>query len=64
MVVEYFPPTSLCNDQWHSIRLVKDGVTGALAVDGADPVVKESSVVQFVSLDLNGPLFVGGVPGM
>jgi hypothetical protein len=61
-VVEYFPPSSLCDNQWHSVSLVKDGTTGALSVDGADQVVQESSVVNFVSLELNSPLFVGGVP--
>lgn len=63
-VVEYFPPdlASLCDDQWHSVHLVKDRMTGTLSIDGADPVV-EVSDTDFVSLQLNSPLFVGGVPG-
>lgn len=63
-VVEYFPPNlaSLCDDQWHSVSLVKDRMTGTLLLDGADPIV-EVSDTDFVSLQLNSPLFVGGVPG-
>lgn len=63
-VVEYLPPNpaSLCDDQWHSVSLVKDRITGTLSLDGANPVAKESDN-DFVSLQLNSPLFVGGVPG-
>lgn len=62
--MEYFPPdlASLCDDQWHSVHLVKDRMTGTLSIDGADPMV-EVSDTDFVSLQLNSPLYVGGVPG-
>ena len=63
-VVEYLPPSSLCDNQWHSVSLVKDRITGALAVDGGEQIIQESSVVNFVSLELNSPLFVGGVSGI
>ena len=62
-LVEYLSPTLLCDGEWHSVSVVKDEITGAVSVDGAEPVRQESDVVNFVSLDLNSPLFVGGVPG-
>ena len=62
-VVEYLSPSLLCDGEWHSVTVVKDQITGALSVDGAEPVKQVSDVVNFVSLDINDPLFVGGVPG-
>ena len=62
-LVEYLSPTLLCDGEWHSVSVVKDEITGAVSVDRAEPVRQESDIVNFVSLDLNSPLFVGGVPG-
>ena len=62
-IVEYLSPTDLCDGQWHSMSIVKDQITGSLSVDGAEPVEQVSDVDNFYSLDLNSPLFVGGVPG-
>ena len=64
--VEYLPPSPacLCDNQWHSVSLVKDGIRGTLSVDGANPVSESSNAVNFVSLDTDSPFFVGGVPGM
>ena len=62
-VVEYFSTNSLCDGQWHSVSLVKNGITGVLSVDGMDPITADSDVASFFSLDLGSPLFVGGVPG-
>ena len=61
--MEYLSPSLLCDGEWHSVTVVKDLITGALSVDGAEPVKQVSDVVNFVSLDINDPLFVGGVPG-
>ena len=60
--MEYLPPTPLCDDQWHSVSLVKNEITGAVSVDEAEPVMQDSAVVNFVSLELDSPLFIGGVP--
>ena len=61
--VEFLSPSHLCDGEWHSVSVVKDEITGTLSVDGAEPIREESDVVNFVSLELGGPLFVGGVPG-
>ena len=62
-VVDYLPPSFLCDGEWHSVSIVKEEITGALSVDEAEPVKRVSDVANFVSLDLNSPLYVGGVPG-
>ena len=64
-VVEYRPPidTMLCDGQWHSIAVEKDGETGYLSIDGGDRLFVTSAFSNFLAVDTNHPLYVGGVPG-
>ena len=64
VVLDYLPPSplTLCNNQWHTISVIKDGITGTLSLNGEVVVSMSSSDLSFVSLDIDSPLYVGGVP--
>ncbi len=64
-VVEYTPPSPahLCDNEWHTLRAEKDGVRGVLSVDEGDPVSALSSHPSFRAVNINDPLYVGGVSG-
>ena len=55
-------PQTLCDNQWHTVSLEKNLITGTLSLDGDMVASVESRAVSFVSLDTDSPLFVGGVP--
>ena len=61
--MEYTPSDSLCNGDWHSIVVSKNGITGTLIVDGQPPVTTTISNTGFVAVNTNAPLYAGGVPG-
>ncbi len=64
-VVEFIPPipTHLCNNEWHTLYVEKDGSRGVLRVDEEEPVSVLSSHSSFRAVNINDPLYVGGVPG-
>jgi len=63
MIATYAPPVqhTLCDGQWHSIRVVKVQNVATMTVDGVtmQPVF---GVAGVSSTDTNSPLYVGGVP--
>ena len=66
VVVEYVPasdPMELCDGQWHSLVIEKNGGTGYLTVDGGTPISVTSRFSNFLAINTNDPLYVGGVPG-
>ena len=65
-VIEFLPaddPGGLCDGQWHSITIEKDGETGYLTVDGGTRLSVTSLFSNFLAINTNDPLYVGGVPG-
>ena len=54
--------SSLCNGQWHSVTVRKDQSTATLQVDGA-PSSSGTASNSFVSVDIGGALYAGGIPG-
>lgn len=64
-VVEYRPPNDMeiCDGQWHSIIIEKDGETGYLTVDRGSRHSVTSVFSNFLAVDTNHPLYIGGVPG-
>ena len=66
VVVEYVPasdPMELCDGQWHSLVTEKNGGTGYLTFDGGTPISVTSRFSNFLAINTNDPLYVGGVPG-
>lgn len=66
VVVEYVPamdPLELCDGQWHSLTIDKDGETGYLTVDEGTRLSVASRFSNFLAVNTNDPLYVGGVPG-
>ena len=53
----------LCDGQWHSLVIEKDGETGYLEVDGGSRLSVTSQFSRFLAINTNDPLYVGGVPG-
>lgn len=65
-VIEYIPsnnPMELCDGQWHSLIIEKNGGTGYLIVDGGTRLSVTSRFSNFLAINTNDPLYVGGVPG-
>lgn len=64
-VVSYTPPspTHLCDNEWHTLLVEKNGIRGILHVDEGAPVSVLSAHASFRAVNLNDPLYVGGVPG-
>ena len=66
VTVEYIPasdPMELCDGQWHSLIVEKDGETGYITVDGGTRISMTSQFSRFLAINTNDPLYVGGVPG-
>lgn len=66
VMVEYVPasdPMELCDGQWHSLIVEKDGETGYLTVNGGTRLSMTSQFSRFLAINTNDPLYVGGVPG-
>ena len=64
--VEYIPgsdPIELCDGQWHSLVIEKNGETGYLTVDGGTRHSVTSHFSRFLAINTNDPLYLGGVPG-
>lgn len=64
--MEYVPasdPVELCDGQWHSVTIEKDGESGYLTVDGGTRLSVTSRFSNFLAINTNDPLYVGGVPG-
>lgn len=64
-VVEYSPTNSfeLCDGNWHTILATKDMLTGTLIVDGGTAATAMLSNSAFVAVNIESPLYAGGVPG-
>ena len=63
--VAYVPPdnsSQLCDGQFHTLTVTKDGVIGSIIVDGVATVVT-SRFGSFIAVNTNDPLFIGGLPG-
>lgn len=65
-ILEYSNAGQLCDGNWHSLLVSKNGLTGTIAVDGNAPqsVVSSCDVCQsFFAVNTDDPLYVGGIPG-
>ena len=64
VAVEYAPANSsaLCDGNWHSVRVDKDGIVGTVVVDGTNIVTQRSLEVDYLAVNIADPLYVGGVP--
>ena len=64
--MEYTPinPLELCDGEWHKITANKDGVIGTLVVDNNEPELYEIPNSDFQIVNVDAPLYAGGVPGM
>ena len=64
--VVYTPSVTdeLCSGQWHSILVTKSGTEATLTVDNNTPITNNTGLAGFVSVNIDTPLYVGGVPGM
>lgn len=62
VVVEYVGST-VCDGQWHSLRVEKEALTGRLFLDGRQVASSSSEFSNFLAVNTNHPLFIGGVPG-
>lgn len=49
--------------QWHTVVIKRDGKEGSLVVDAQDPIYGQSEG-SFQGLDVNGILYVGGLPSL
>ena len=66
-VLEYFDGRELCDGDWHSLLVSKDGLAGLISVDGRTPQRKISSCgicQNFLATNTKDSLYVGGIPGM
>jgi len=65
VVVEYTPTSGsgVCDGQWHSLRVEKNRVTGTITLDETVVASQSSTFTNFVAVNTNDPLFIGGVPG-
>jgi hypothetical protein len=63
-VVEYVPTHSseLCDGNWHTVKVMKNGIEGRLEVDQQIPIQFTLSNGNLNSVDANSPLYAGGVP--
>ena len=68
VLVEYTPANAslLCDGSFHTLDARKEGVAGSLRVDGALVASGRSpdSEANFVAINTNDPLYLGGVPGI
>ncbi len=62
-VVEYIHPSPLCDGEWHTVYVNKDGWRGEVRVDEEESVSTLSAHPSFRAVNINDPLYVGGVPG-
>lgn len=62
-MIEQLPPSPICDGDWHSVTVAKEMFRGTLSVDEGEPMEGNSDNVNFVSLEINNSVFVGGVPG-
>ena len=56
-------PRELCDGAWHSIVVTKSDIEGSLTVDDNTPVSGTSAVTDHVAVNIDTPLYAGGVPG-
>ena len=65
-VLVYTPdtPYELCNGGWHKIVAVKVATEGSLVVDNNTPITGGTGLSSLVLVDVDTPLYAGGVPGV
>ena len=64
-IIQYTPTSvSVCNGQWHSISVTKSGTEGILVVDNNTTITGSTGLAGFVSVNIDTPLYIGGLPGM
>lgn len=56
-----FNDFQLSNGEWHTVKVIRNRKKVVMYVDGRGPYTSVSSG-QLVGLDLNEPLYIGGVP--
>ncbi len=64
--LRYVNASRLCNGDWHSLRVVKNGLTASISVDEGiyQTITSSCSVcVNFLATNTNDPLYIGGIPG-
>lgn len=65
-MLEYSNTGQLCDGNWHSLFVSKDGLAGIVSVDGNAPqmVVSSCDICQsFFAVNTDDPLYIGGIPG-
>ena len=60
----YTAAGNLCDGGWHKIVAIKMESEGSLSVDGGAPVTGGTGLASFVVVNVDTPLYAGGVPGM
>ncbi len=65
-ILVYTPdtPYELCNGGWHKIVAVKVATEGSLVVDNNTPITGGTGLSSLVLVDVDTPLYAGGVPGV
>ena len=59
--------SSLCDGSWHSLKVTKNEQRGSISVDGGKEQTVTSlcdSCSQFSATNTNGPVYIGGLPGI
>jgi hypothetical protein len=66
-ILEYSNGGQLCDGNWHSLLISKNGLAGTISVDGNTPqtVVSSCDICQsFFAVNTDDPFYVGGIPGL
>ena len=64
VALEYLPTngTYLCIEEWVSVAVVKNGISGEMLVNGESVAMESSELVNLLAVDATHPLYLGGVP--